>query len=186
MLKLIPYDRKTAVEYAHKWAGRRNPEYYDFSTVGGDCTNFASQCLYAGTGVMNYTPEFGWYYVDINDRSPSWTGVPFFWNFMTRNEPSDGPFGIRVTPAFLRYGDFVQIKFRSGGEEFSHTLIVVSVGNLPALDNILVAAHSVDADYRALSTYENVSEIRFLHILGALRNETGPQLLTERPVEDKM
>ena len=29
------------------------------------------QCLYAGTGIMNFTPEFGWYYIDANDRSPS-------------------------------------------------------------------------------------------------------------------
>ena len=43
-----PYDRRAAVEYAHKWAFGRNPEFYDFSEIGGDCTNFASQCLYAG------------------------------------------------------------------------------------------------------------------------------------------
>ena len=35
------------------------------------------------------------------------------------------------------------------------------------MDNILVAAHSKDADNRPLSTYEDVVEMRFLHILGA-------------------
>ena len=49
------YDRNNAVEYAKRWALSRNPRYYDFHGIGGDCTNFASQCIYAGAGVMNYT-----------------------------------------------------------------------------------------------------------------------------------
>ena len=49
MLRLIPYNRQAAVAYAHKWAFGRNPAFFDFSELGGDCTNFASQCLYAGT-----------------------------------------------------------------------------------------------------------------------------------------
>jgi len=164
MLKLIPYNRKAAVDYAHTWAFGRNPAFFDFSDLGGDCTNFASQCLYAGTGVMNFTPEFGWYYIDLEQRAPAWTGVPFFWQFMTRQSVSDGPFGIPVSPTFLRPGDFVQIRFETSGDVFAHTPIVVSVGNPPLLDNILVAAHSNDADNRPLSTYENVAEWRFLHI----------------------
>lgn len=167
MIRLIPYNRRAAVEYAHKWAFGRNPAFYDFSSLGGDCTNFASQCLYAGTGVMNFTPELGWYYIDANNRSPSWTGVPFFWDFMTRPESSSGPFGLGVSPSFLRPGDFVQIRFVTSGDVFAHTPVVVAVGNPPTLDNILVAAHSKDADNRPLSTYEDVAEMRFLHILGA-------------------
>lgn len=168
MLKLIPYDRNAAVEYAHKWAFSRNPIFFDFSELGGDCTNFASQCLYAGTGVMNFTPELGWYYIDPNNRAPAWTGVPFFWNFMTRSEVTNGPFGIRTSLSFLRPGDFVQIRFLTSGDVFAHTPIIVSVGYPPRLDNILVAAHSNDADNRPLSTYEDVDEFRFLHILGAV------------------
>ena len=167
-MRFKPYDRSAAVRYAHEWAFGRNPEYYDFSPIGGDCTNFASQCLYAGTGVMNFTPEFGWYYVDPENRAPSWTGVPFFWNFMTRETLSPGPFGVESTVRLIRPGDFVQLRFESSGEEFAHTPVVVSVGFPPALDNILVAAHSNDADNRPLSSYEKVLEMRFLHILGAV------------------
>ena len=74
-LPIIPYDRKAAVRYAHQWAFSRNPAFYDYEELGGDCTNFASQCLYAGTGVMNFTPTFGWYYIDANQKAPAWTGV---------------------------------------------------------------------------------------------------------------
>ena len=55
----MEYNRSAAVAYARKWAYARNPEYYDFSEIGGNCTNFASQCIYAGSGVMNYTPTYG-------------------------------------------------------------------------------------------------------------------------------
>lgn len=55
MKKLLefPYNREAAVKYAVEWAYRRNQEYYDFEQIGGDCTNFVSQCILAGTGVMN-------------------------------------------------------------------------------------------------------------------------------------
>ncbi len=168
MIRLIPYNRRAAVAYAHEWAFLRNPAYYDFSELGGDCTNFASQCLYAGTGVMNYTPEYGWFYISAYDRAPAWTGVPFFWDFMTRDRPTAGPIGIGTVMEYMRPGDFVQIRFSTSGEVFAHTPVVVSVGVPPRLDNILVAAHSNDADDRPLSTYENVEEMRFLHILGAV------------------
>ena len=62
MLKEMEYRREAALQYAKQWALGRNPRYYNFEELGGDCTNFASQCIYAGSGVMNYTPVTGWYY----------------------------------------------------------------------------------------------------------------------------
>ena len=88
----IEYNRQDAVNYANRWALSRNPAYYDYSNIGGDCTNFASQVLYAGTGVMNYNSENGWYYIDANNKSPSWTGVNFFYIFIVNNDGL-GPFG---------------------------------------------------------------------------------------------
>lgn len=47
------YDRKKAVDYARTWAGaKRSPAYHDYSSAGGDCTNYVSQCLYAGGHAM--------------------------------------------------------------------------------------------------------------------------------------
>ena len=57
MWESVPYDRRAAVRYAHRWAYGRNPAYYDYEEVGGDCTSFASQSLYAGIGKMEYTPD---------------------------------------------------------------------------------------------------------------------------------
>lgn len=160
----IPYDREAAVRYAHRWAYDRNPRFYNYDGLGGDCTNFASQCLYAGTGIMNYAPVYGWYYINANNKAPAWTGVPYFFNFMTRDEKTQGPFGLEASLDMLQPGDFVQLRFAD--DRFAHTPIIVAVGEVPELDNILVAAHSMDADYRPLSTYQ-FSELRFIHILGA-------------------
>ena len=164
----IPYNRRAAVRYAHRWAYSRNPNYYDYEGIGGDCTNFASQCLYAGSGVMNYTPTFGWYYRDANDKSPSWTGVPYFYDFLTRSEESEGPFGVESSLEMILPGDFVQLQFNAA--EYGHTPVIVSIGNPPTLQNILVAAHSEDSDWRPINTY-NFRSIRFLHILGVRTTE---------------
>ena len=47
-MKIIDYNRRAAVAYARRWAFARNPKYYNFDKLGGDCTNFASQCIYGG------------------------------------------------------------------------------------------------------------------------------------------
>lgn len=164
MPPVIPYDRMAAVSYARKWAYGRNPNYYDYEEIGGDCTNFASQCLYAGTGVMNFTPTFGWYYINANQKAPAWTGVEYFRNFLLRKEPSPGPFAIETDISGLQVGDFLQFNFK--GEIFSHTPIVVEIGDPITPENILLAAHSYDAYKRPLSTYV-YQQIRYLHILGA-------------------
>ena len=77
----MAYNRLKATEYALKWALSRNPQYYNYDELGGDCTNFISQCLYAGTGEMNYR-GYGWYYINANQKSPSWTGVRFLYEFL--------------------------------------------------------------------------------------------------------
>ena len=164
MPNIIPYNRQAAIRYAHRWAFERNPRFFDYEEIGGDCTNFASQCLYAGTGIMNYTPTFGWYYISSNDKAPAWTGVPYFYNFITREVKNAGPFGLESSMNQAMPGDFVQLRFEDS--EFGHTPIIVEMGDPPNLNNILVAAHSVDSDFRPLDTY-SFQEIRFLHILGA-------------------
>ena len=66
-----PYDRLEAVIYAHRWAYGRNPAFYDYEEIGGDCTNYASQCIYAGTGVMNlHLPSAGTISTAITNRPP--------------------------------------------------------------------------------------------------------------------
>ena len=95
-MRQIPYNRETAVAYARRWAMARNPSYYDFEKIGGDCTNFASQCIFAGAKVMNYTKVLGWYYRSSNDRTASWSGVEYLYKFLVNNS-SVGPYAREVS-----------------------------------------------------------------------------------------
>ena len=115
---------------------------------------------------MNFTPTFGWYYIDANQKAPAWTGVPYLWNFLTRKMPSIGPLGEPCALEDLRPGDLIQLSFK--GEEFQHSPVVVSVGWPITPENVFVAAHSYDADNRPLSSYE-YRQSRFLHITGTMR-----------------
>ncbi len=156
------YDRQKAVEYAHRWAFSRNPMYYDFENIGGDCTNFASQVLFAGAGVQNYTPTFGWYYISAGNRAPAWTGVNELYGFLVNNRGA-GPQGRVTDLQQIEPGDIIQLKF-GYYERFDHSPVVVDAGRRTP-GTILVAAHTNDSDYRPLSTYR-YTELRPIHITG--------------------
>ena len=156
-MRNIPYSRTAAVAYARRWAHDHNPAYYNFDNIGGDCTNFASQCLYAGARIMNYTPVMGWYFRSLQDRTASWSGVEYLYNFLITNK-SVGPYAHVVPKNEAMPGDIVQLGTSTGN--FYHSPVIVATS-----PTILVAAHSDDALDRPLYTYDYGS-VRFLHIDG--------------------
>jgi len=161
--RVTEYNREKAITYAHRWAYGRNPAYYDFHNIGGDCTNFASQVIYAGSGIMNHTPTFGWYYINANNRTSSWTGVNYLYNFLINNKGA-GPFAEEVDVKDVIPGDIVQLSF-VGNNFFNHSPVIVHSGNLPKLGSILIATHTDDRDFYSLTNYRWV-DIRFIHIKG--------------------
>ena len=152
------YNREAVYEYAKKWAYGRNPKYYNFDSVGGDCTNFVSQCIFAGCKQMNYDRNNGWYYIDGNNKSPSWTGVEFLYSFLATNN-NLGPKGEETTIDKLGIGDVVQLSFN--GQIFSHSLIVVKNGT--NVNNTLIAAHTYDIFGKSVSEY-GFEKYRCIHI----------------------
>ena len=158
------YNRENAVAYAKRWALLRNPLFTDYTRLGGNCTNFVSQAILAGSCAMDYSSPFGWYYVADGDRAPAWTGVEFFYNFLVGaggyppTNQRQGPFGREVLASQTEIGDVVQLA-RSG--DFYHTLIIT--GYAPR--DILVSAQSDDALDRRLSSY-NFGSLRFIHVDG--------------------
>ena len=149
------YNREKATQYALQWALERNPRYLNYDNLGGDCTNFISQCLYAGNGEMNYR-GYGWYYIDGNNKSPSWTGVQFLYNFLLNNE-FEGPRGLLIPKEELEVGDVIQLSFSNG--VFGHSLIVTSLEN----NEIRICAHTIDSKDRLIETY-NYEDIRYIKI----------------------
>ena len=148
------YDREKALDYARRWAFDRNPRWYNFDALGGDCTNFVSQCVYAGRNEMNFAPTFGWYYRSLQDRAPAWTGVEPFGAFLVSNRGA-GPHAAETERGGVTVGDVVQL---GNGDRFYHTLFVCG-----DRDGIFVAAHTGDAFMRPLDSY-SYDRVRFLHI----------------------
>ena len=153
----MTYDRTKVVEYAYQWAMGRNPRFYDFSELGGDCTNFVSQCIYAGAGRMNHTKDTGWYYISAQNRSASWTSAHYLHKFLTTNT-GIGPYGKCVPLTEVQLGDVIQLSFDGGA--FTHSSIVVQT-----TPEIMVAQHSANYINRPLST-QVYQQIRAIHILG--------------------
>ena len=156
-MREISYNRAAAVAYARKWALGRNPAYYDFENIGGDCTNFASQAIFAGAGVMNYKAVTGWFYRSSSDRTPSWTGVEYLYRFLAGNRLA-GPYGRLAEQSEVQPGDIVQLGRQDGS--YYHSPVITAV-----YPTLLVAAHSFDALDRPLSTYI-YDNARFIHIEG--------------------
>ena len=158
MLIATTYNREHARTYAQRWAFDRNPLFYNFAEIGGDCTSFISQCVYAGCCEMNYSEENGWYYSDLEHRSPSWSGVNFFYQFLITNQ-RNGPYGVETDETGLEIGDVIQLQNEMG--RFYHTLLVTGFEE----DTYLVSAHTDDAYNRRLDSYQYAG-IRFVHIIG--------------------
>lgn len=161
------YIRERAVLYARKYALVRNPLFYSFAGIGGNCTNFVSQCILAGSCVMNFTPVFGWYYLSTNRRSASWTGVEYFYNFMIQNTDV-GPYGVEVGLDSAEVGDVIQLQNEDG--VFYHTIIISEIRD----GEFYICANSNDALDKPLSEY-NYSSLRVIHILG-VRYDTRFQI----------
>ena len=183
MILVKPYNRERAVNYAETWALRRNPLFLNFAGRGGDCTNFTSQCLLAGSCTMDFTPDFGWYYVSSEDRAPAWTSVAFFYDFLTEQpvfaaeNGGIGPFGREVRAREIQVGDFIQLADEAG--DYYHTLIIT--GFEP--NDFLICAHTDDALNRRLSTY-NYASLRFIHIDG-VRVEVADDVCYEPLLEGR-
>lgn len=111
---------------------------------------------------MNFTPTLGWFYKSVNDRTPSWTGVEYLYNFMVHNE-GVGPFAEEVGLDKVEIGDIVQLGTGTG--DFYHSPVVVGF----ARGQILVAAHTYDAFNKPLSSY-NFAQARGIHILGVRKD----------------
>lgn len=159
-MKYQEYNRKAVVDYARKWALSRNPKYYNFDDVGGDCTSFASQCIYAGSQIMNYTKEKGWYYHNGNNKSPSWSGVEYLYQFLIYNK-GIGPQGFETSQHKIEVGDIAQLSFDKS--QFGHTLVIVDIENKFTLGGIKIASHTWDSLDKPISEY-SFQKIRWIHI----------------------
>ena len=155
----VKYNRSQAIFYALNWWNKRNPKFYDFDDLGGDCTNFVSQCLLYGGYEM--LPD-KWYYSSLNYRSPSWSGVNELYAFLLTNKHQNSPRGKLVSMEEISEGDIIQMAITS--EIFHHTVLVTQVSLPINPDNIFITCHTNDARNIPLSSYA-YQKIRFIKLI---------------------
>ena len=170
------YDRDKAVEYAKQWYNKRNTEYLEYDLYGGNCQNFASQCVHAGGMDMDikgtYTTQWKFYGKDLNygqsaaGRSYSWIGVDEFYSYSIYNKNS----GLITQPDIdLKYaqkGDIIQV---GAYGRWRHSLVVADVlkdenGNQT---EIILASNTADRWNYPLSAYIYTYP-RLIHIEGQI------------------
>lgn len=153
------YDRQKAIEYAKKYAFHYNPNYFDFRNFGGDCTNFISQCLYAGNIKMDYDMN-GWFYTSSYSRSPSWTSVEAFFNYGQNGKT----FKLQEVDLYeVEVGDVVQF-YSEPLKRFYHSVIVTEIIKPISIQNILVSSHDNSAYNKSLIEY-HVTSVRYLKVI---------------------
>ncbi|AIF42653.1 amidase domain-containing protein [Virgibacillus sp. SK37] len=121
-LERFTYDRNQAVRYAERWWNSYNPAYKKFDV---DCTNYVSQCLYAGGAPMRGAPsrETGWWYQNDN-WSFSWAVAHSLRWYLSGS--TQGLQGTEVDDASeLLPGDIICYDFQGDGR-WDHNTIVVT------------------------------------------------------------
>lgn len=161
VLSINKYNRIKAVTYALEFALKRNSIFHDFSNEGGNCTNYVSQCIFAGAPIMNYSKN-AWFYSSAYNTSLSWISVEPLGNFLTTNK-GVGPFGTEGTFNTCEIGDIIQLKFKNKFQ-FSHSMIISKIQERTP-KGIFVCANSKDVKQAPLSTY-SYENVKIIHILG--------------------
>lgn len=125
------YNINEAVKYALKYALEMNPKFGDYEKWGGDCTNYVSQCLYAGKipfDTEGIDVRYHWYWYSQTQRVPSWTAANSLKFYMENNNTNvDGNLSLglkaaRITEKLLLRGDVVQLI--DGNNYAYHSMIV--------------------------------------------------------------
>jgi hypothetical protein len=166
---LSGYSPSSAVSYAKQWWNKTNNTGYPYyakeagqsqtdntmwdpdGSLGGktrrgwnDCTNFVSQCLYAG-GASQIGHESGpysstsWYYEDFFLSKPSytWGGAQNFYNFWSWRV------GVKSYASSVEAGDPISIDFDGDGS-IDHTVIVTRLGTTGNYATAYITQHTYD------------------------------------------
>lgn len=126
------YSRYNAVEYALTYAENPNSDfkYFDtYNTVGGNCTNFVSQCLLAGGAPMIFSGENQWWYKNAKS-SFSWSVAGSFYWFLKKSylKKQYGVKGFETSDVSdLELGDV--IFYVNSKNQIQHSAIITSFYN---------------------------------------------------------
>ena len=127
------YDRDTAVNYSYKYVDNRNDNYLDYSSLGGNCANYASQSIFEGGIPMDYEGSYQWKYFsdELNDdntergRSSSWVSTYYFYDYAKNNDGFGMCAEVDVNIFYAQIGDVIHVGYKNNS--YSHTTLVSKI-----------------------------------------------------------
>lgn len=158
------YSSYNSTTYALTYAITPNSSYADFTNSGGDCTNFISQCLYAGGKSMHYGTAYAgdcWYYTTGTNRSSTWTGANQFRTYIFSGNShlnmSSSTWGSVVS------GDIIQLI--NGNNQAYHSMIITGVQyGASGRQDLLVCAHTSNRKHVSLNFYYSGQTKAYYHV----------------------
>ena len=118
--KIVNYNRVNAVIYALNYYSTPNPNYPNYTSMNGDCTNFVSQCVQAGGWTQITSGTNKWHHTSSSNRSPSWTSASAFQTFLSSS--SRVLSSSTTSLSNVVGGDIVQFTY-SNGTAYHSTLV---------------------------------------------------------------
>ena len=175
------YNRQKAVDYAREWYDDRNNEFYSYSDLSGDCTNFTSQCLYAGGIPMDsdwhsirteknifkriFQKPWNWFKNYEWDISRAWQTVSAQYEYIKENYcggkeiiiTSPDEIEAAIANNLIQAGDLLYFK---AGTALHHSVIITQVTN----NMIYYAGHTNSCFDKPLNEGMGTDSVVILHL----------------------
>ncbi|WP_258171103.1 amidase domain-containing protein [Paenibacillus sp. R14(2021)] len=164
----IRYRRDLAAAYADRWWNEANPAYENFEV---NCTNYISQCLFAGNGPMNYTGKraSGWWYRGFSggreNWSYSWAVANALQHYLSAPHNSSLRATVVQSADQLALGDVIIYDWGGDGR-FQHSTIVTAfdAAGMPLVNANTVPSRHRYWDYQDSYAWTENTKYRFFHI----------------------
>ncbi|XEC93895.1 amidase domain-containing protein [Paenibacillus tarimensis] len=168
----ITYRRDMVAAYADLWWDKPNPAYEEFEV---NCTNYVSQCLFAGNAPMNYTGrrDSGWWYKGRDKGRELWS---FSWAVSAAlqsllNKPKNQGLRARQVQSAgeLSLGDVIVYDWNGDGR-YQHSTIVTAFDTLgmPLVNANTVSSRHRYWDYRDSYAWTERTRYGLFHIVDEL------------------
>ncbi|WP_127534425.1 amidase domain-containing protein [Paenibacillus kobensis] len=162
------YRRDLVAAYADRWWNEGNPSYELFEV---NCTNYVSQCIFAGHAPMNYTGkrDSGWWYQGRNGGREMWSYSWAVANAMHSFLASGKKNGFRATVVDsadqLQLGDVICYDW-NGDYRYQHSTVVTAfdVDGMPLVNANTVASRHRYWDYQDSYAWTDKTRYRLFHI----------------------
>ncbi|WP_239617854.1 amidase domain-containing protein [Cohnella mopanensis] len=163
-----PYLREAAVAYAERWWNEPNAAYENFEV---NCTNYVSQCFFAGGAPMNYTGRrpSGWWYKGYANKDEMWSYSWAVANSLKHYMGNPRAWGLRAEavsgPEALKLGDVICYDWEGNGRVGHNTIVTAfTPEGMPLVNANTVSSRHRFWDYKDSYAWTENTRYHFYRI----------------------